>query len=37
MEAIAIQEEKVEFRSDGFLVTPELWDEEYFFPYKALQ
>jgi sulfur relay (sulfurtransferase) DsrC/TusE family protein len=27
MEAIAIQKEKDEFRSDGFLITPELWDE----------
>lgn len=28
MEVIAIQKEKVEFSSDGYLVTPELWDED---------
>lgn len=27
MEAIAIQNKKVEFSGDGYLITPELWDE----------
>ncbi|MEN6319539.1 MAG: TusE/DsrC/DsvC family sulfur relay protein [Syntrophaceae bacterium] len=27
MEASAIQKEKIEFSSDGYLITPELWDE----------